>query len=294
VSDLTHIPALPDLTPALPPPSPNVKRRLLAAGLSTLIPGAGQLLLGKRSRAVTLLIVVIAVASGFWPERLPRFFSGLLVIAWICTLLWLFAICDALISRDASSGARLSKWWLLAALPLSSIGVNIFFTSLLLASGFRPLRVAASSMEPAIMRDERIVADMNYYHKHPGRRGEVVIVRRQSDSSGVPTADQDLLIVKRIIAIGGDTIEGKDGQVFLNSQIQSEPFVNHNSPLGSHRQLDRFGPVVIPIGKYFVMGDRRDISLDSRSFGPVDASSIVGKPLYVYRFQGQPLSRELN
>jgi signal peptidase I len=240
------------------------------------------------------LFAVIAAASGFWPERLPRFFSGLLVIAWICFILWLFAICDVLISRDASWGARLSKWWLLAALPLSCIGVNIFFTSLLLASGFRPLRVAASSMEPAIMRNERIVADMNYYHKHQGRRGEVVIVRRQPDSSGVPTADQDLLIVKRIIAIGGDTIEGKDHQVLLNGQIQREPYVKEKFPLGSRRQHDGFGPVVVPIGKYFVMGDNRDISLDSRSFGPVDASSIIGKALYVYQFQGQPLSRELH
>jgi len=144
------------------------------------------------------------------------------------------------------------------------------------------------------MRDERIVADMNYYHKHPGHRGEVVIVRRQSDSSAVPTAGQDPLIVKRIIAIGGDTIEGKDGQIFLNSQIESEPYLKPTFPLGSHLQPDRFGPVVVPIGKYFVMGDSRDISLDSRRFGPVDASSIVGKALYVYQFQGQPLSRELN
>ena len=144
------------------------------------------------------------------------------------------------------------------------------------------------------MRNERIVADMHYYHKHQGRRGDVVIVRRQSDSSAVPAAGQDLLIVKRIIAIGGDTIEGKDQQIFLNGQIQSEPFVKPKFPLGSHVRLDGFGPVVVPSGKYFVMGDSRDISLDSRSFGPVDASSIVGKALYVYQFQGQPFSRELN
>lgn len=144
------------------------------------------------------------------------------------------------------------------------------------------------------MRNDRIVADMNYYHKHQGRRGDVVVVRRQSDASAVPAAGQDLLIVKRIIAIGGDTIEGKDGDLLLNGQIQSEPFVKHKVTLGNRFQLDRFGPVLVPNGKYFLMGDSRDISLDSRSFGPVDALSIIGKALYVYQFQGHPLSRELN
>jgi len=292
VSDLVHIPELPDVTSA--PPAPKRRRRLIAAGLSTLIPGAGQLFLGNRRKAAILFVVLMAVASGFWPERLPRSFAGVLLIGWACIVLWLVAICDALIGRGEVSGGRLSKWWLPAAFPLSCIGVNIFFTSLLFASGFRPLRVAASSMEPAITRNERIVADMNYYHKHLGRRGEVVIVSRQSDSSAVPAAGQDLLIVKRIIAIGSDIIEGKDQQIFLNGQIQGEPFVKHKFPLGSHVRLDRFGPVVVPSGKYFVMGDNRDISLDSRSFGPVDASSIVGKALYVYQFQGPPFSRELN
>jgi signal peptidase I len=290
VSDLDYIPDLPDLA-SVPPASHNLRRHLIAAALSALLPGAGQLFLGKRLKGMILLVLLVTIASGFWPLRLPRSFLGVLLITWACLPLWLFAIFDALVGRDEKSQGRLSKWWLLAVLPLCCIGGNIFFTSLLFASGFRPLRVAASSMEPTIMRDERIVADMNYYHKHQGHRGEVVIVSRQSDSSSVPTAGQDLLFVKRIIAIGGDTIEGKDQQLFLNGQIQREPFVN---PLGSHLQLDRFGPVVVPSGKYFVMGDSRDISLDSRSFGPVDASSIVGKALYVYRFQGQPLSRELN
>jgi signal peptidase I len=60
--------------------------------------------------------------------------------------------------------------------------------------------------------------------------------------------------------------------------------------------MDTFGPTTIPSGKFFVMGDNRDISLDSRSadFGLVDARSIVGKPLYGYRIIGSPHSWELN
>ena len=152
-------------------------------------------------------------------------------------------------------------------------------------------------MEPTISRDERIVADVYYYREHPERRGDVVIVRsRSDDSADSSNRGRDLLVVKRIVAIGGDRIEGKDQQIFLNGQIQNESFVQHKFPLGRDPQLDTFGPVVIPTGKYFVMGDSRDISLDSRtpSFGLVDAQSIVGRALYVYQFHGHPLSRELN
>jgi len=200
-------------------------------------------------------------------------------------LLWLFAVCDALFGRDKISLGRLSRWWLLVALPLHYVGVNIFFTSLLFLSGFRTLQFAASAMEPTIMRGERFVSDMNYYRRVPESRGNLVVVRRQ-----------DLLTVKRIAAVGGDTIQGKDQQVFVNDQLQTEPFVQHKFPVGRDPQLDTFGPVVVPSGKYFVMGDNRDISLDSRTpdFGLVDAMSIAGKPLYAYHFSGQPLSRKLN
>jgi signal peptidase I len=271
-------------------PSAGLKRHLAAAALSTLLPGAGQLFLSKRRRAVILFLLLVAIASGFWPQRLPRSYPGVLLIGWSCAFLWLFAICDTLLCRDEKSPGQLSKWWVLAAFPLSVIGVNIFFTSLLFASGFRPMRVEASSMEPTIMLRERIFVDMHYYHEHQERRGDVVIVRRRLDLSA------DVLVVKRIIAIGGDTIEGKDQQVFLNGQILSEPFVRHKFPVRTDPELDAFGPVAVPNGRFFVMGDNRDISLDSRTpdFGLVDAKSIVGRALYAYHFRGQPLSQELN
>jgi signal peptidase I len=274
------------IEPASPPGSwPATRRFLLAAIFSAIMPGAGQLFLGNRRKAFVFLVFSVVVASGFWPLRLPRSYPGIMLLICAIIVLWLLAVCDALFGRDRVSPGRLSKWWLLAALPLHYIGVNIFFTSLLFASGFRTLQSAASAMEPTIMRGERFVSDMSYYRRAPERRGDLVVVSRQ-----------DLLTVKRIAAVGGDTIQGKDQQVFLNGQLQTEPFVQHKFPVGRDPQLDTFGPVVVPSGKYFVMGDNRDISLDSRTpdFGLVDTMSIVGKPLYAYHFSGQPLSRELN
>jgi len=284
VPDLPHLATPPEIT--VPPPQrANVKRHLIAAGLSTVVPGAGQVFLVRNKKAAILFLALIAISVGFWPVRLPRFYVGLIFLAWMCLLLSLFAVYDALLARDTRSSGRMSRWWIFAGIPLLYIGVNLIFTSLLIGSGFRALKFASSSMEPTIFASDKFVFDKHYYQRHPVRRGDLVVMRIQ-----------DSLTVKRIIAIGGDTIQGRDRGIVLNDRVQSEPFIEHKARVAAYDWMDTFGPTAIPSGKFFVMGDNRDISLDSRSadFGLVDARSIVGKPLYGYRVIGNPHSWKLN
>lgn len=264
---------------------PDLKRRLIATAMSTLVPGAGQLYLRRYKKAAFLFIALLAIALGFWPLRLPRSYAGLLFLLWVLVPLSWFAILNALMARDSPSSAKMSRWWILAGIPLSYIGVNIIFTPLLFASGFRPFKFASSAMHPTISAGDKFVTDTRYYRNQPERRGDLVLLRTQ-----------DAVTVKRIIAIAGDNIQGKDRQIFLNGEKQDEPYIQHEFGAGVSPQLDNFGPVTIPAGKYFVMGDNRDLSLDSRtaSFGLVDASAIVGKLLYGYRITGNPLSWPLD
>jgi signal peptidase I len=284
VSDLSDIPTLPEIT--VPPPQrANVKRHLIAAGLSTVVPGAGQFFLGRNKKAGFLFLALITISGGFWPLRLPRFYVGLIFLLWMCLLLSLFAVFDALLARDTRSSGRMSRWWIFAGIPLHYIGVNLIFTSLLIGSGFRAFKFASTSMEPTLFAGDKFVFDKRYYQGQPVRRGDLVVMRIQ-----------DSFTVKRIIAIGGDTIQGKDREILLNDSVQSEPFIEHKWRAAAYAWMDTFGPVAIPSGKFFVMGDNRDISLDSRStdFGLVDARSIVGKPLYGYQIIGKPHTWELN
>ena len=264
---------------------PDPKRRLIAVALPTLLPGAGQLYTRRYTKAAFLFVGLIAISVGFWPLRLPRTYPGLLFLIWLLIPLSGFAILNALMARDSPSSAKVSRWWILAAIPLSSVGVNLVFTPLLLASGFRPFKFASSSMEPTISVGDKFVTDTHHYWNQPERRGDLVLLRRE-----------DAITVKRIIAIAGDSIRGNDRQIFLNGQKQDEPYINHEFGRGVSPQLDNFGPVTVPAGKFFVMGDNRDVSLDSRtaSFGFVDASAIVGKALYGYRITGHPHSWPLN
>ena len=130
-------------------------------------------------------------------------------------------------------------------------------------------------MERTIQLGDRVVANIWYYHSHSLARTDVIVFKRG-----------DTFYTKRVIAIGADTVEGKNAQVFVNGQLIQEAYVEHHdldNPSG-YEWMDTFGPIKIPDGKCFVMGDNRDVSLDSRSpeFGLVDQSSIVGKLLYVF------------
>ncbi|MBT8762636.1 signal peptidase I [Desulfohalobiaceae bacterium Ax17] len=87
--------------------------------------------------------------------------------------------------------------------------------------------------------------------------------------------------IKRVIGVPGDVIEIRNKEVWRNGQKLNEPYVQHTDPrIIPHR--DNFGPIKVPEGKYFVMGDNRDESYDSRFWGFVDRDKILGKAWIIY------------
>jgi len=144
----------------------------------------------------------------------------------------------------------------------------------MMSSGFETFRVPSESMEPTIQNGDKIVADMRFCRHHRLADGDLVLFR-SPETPGV-------IMVKRLIAKGGETILSIDGNVSINGKHLEEPYVEHTGPPSDG--LMNFGPLTIPPHKLFFMGDNRDVSLDSRTpdFGLIDESSILGKPLYVY------------
>jgi signal peptidase I len=248
--------------------------KLLAAVLSAMIPGAGQLLLAQRRKGILLLLVFVVVASSVWPLRLPRFPAGLGLIGLCWLALSLYAACTALLEHRNPADRRTSKWWLLAVPLLTYLGFNAVFTPLFLVAGFRALKFNSSAMETTLLTGDQFVIDKTFYRDHSVSRNDLVVLRRE-----------DYQTVKRVIALGGDTVGAKNREIIVNGQVVAEPFIRHTLALGTNQWMDSFGQVTVPVGKYFVMGDNRDVSLDSRSpeFGLLDAQAITGKPLYIYR-----------
>ncbi len=123
-------------------------------------------------------------------------------------------------------------------------------------------RVEGYSMEPTLHGQERLVIEKLSFHFHEPERGDIIVLR-------VPEYGNEMLI-KRVIGLPGDTIALENGEVFLNGQPMNEDYIN-----GPPRGI--YGPTVVPEGSVFVMGDNRNNSNDSRSFGPIPFENIVGR-----------------
>ncbi|HPE29390.1 MAG TPA: signal peptidase I [Candidatus Mcinerneyibacteriales bacterium] len=96
---------------------------------------------------------------------------------------------------------------------------------------------------------------------------------------------KNLRLVKRCVAEGGQTVEVRDKQLYVDGQRREEPYVKHIDARvfpGEYIPRDNFGPVTVPEGYYFMMGDNRDDSHDSRFFGPVSRQKVIGTPLLIY------------
>ena len=149
-------------------------------------------------------------------------------------------------------------------------------------------QVPTPSMVPTIMVGDHFFLDKIAF---PGNFPAAVqnwLPRRQISHGDIiafrppPSANMTTPFVKRVIGIPGDKIEIKNRDVYVNDVLKDEPYKIHVSQVGSLSGCEYCGPLTVPEDKFFVMGDNRDNSNDSRFWGFVDRNSIIGKPLFVY------------
>ncbi len=108
-------------------------------------------------------------------------------------------------------------------------------------------------------------------------KGDIIVFKYPED----PARD----FIKRVVAVEGDVVESKNKAIYVNGKQTSEPYTQHTDnsirPMGIEPR-DNFGPLIVPRNKFFVMGDNRDQSYDSRYWGYVDRKDIKGKALILY------------
>jgi len=134
---------------------------------------------------------------------------------------------------------------------------------------YQPVKVEGTSMAPLLSDQERIFINKFVYHFEPVERGDVVVFWYPLDRSKS--------FIKRVIGVPGDTVEIREGHLYLNGNELDEPYVPASYLDGSSYAARRLG-----LDEYFVMGDHRDSSNDSRMFGPVRGEYIYGKAVFAY------------
>jgi len=145
----------------------------------------------------------------------------------------------------------------------------LFLIAVIVVFLYRPVRVEGTSMLPMLEDNDRLFINQFAYKVGNIHRGDVVVFYYPRDTTKS--------YIKRVIALPGDRLKIDHGTVYVNDKKIAEPYV----PL--RYEDDRSQPeMTIPLNEYFVMGDHRLISSDSRDFGPVERKLIYGKAAFVY------------
>lgn len=153
--------------------------------------------------------------------------------------------------------------------------------------------IPSASMEPQLHIDDRVLVSRLAYDLHRPRRGDVVVfaaprgllppdaspgnaLARLLDVSGraLGVVDDRSVLIKRVIALPGETVEGRGGRLYVNGLLVSEPY------LAPGTLTSTFGPVRVPSGRLWMMGDNRPGSEDSRIFGAVPVAGVVGRAVW--------------
>ena len=184
-----------------------------------------------------------------------------------------------------------------------------YFESLVMAVGlalfvrtfvFQAFKIPTGSMEPNLLVGDHLIVNKAVFSpsatgleraimpRRDIRRGEVVVFKFPKD----PSRD----FIKRVIGLPGDQIELRRKKVYVNGQALDEPYAHFITPLSpesdrrSSDLREEYGPVTVPSAQYFVMGDNRDNSEDSRFWGFLPASYVKGKALFIYFSVGNTVS----
>jgi signal peptidase I len=143
---------------------------------------------------------------------------------------------------------------------------------------FQAFYIPSDSMVPTLKTNDRVIVNKLSYHLHSVHRGDIVVFRTPKGPDGKPIDPTIKDLVKRVIGLPGETVSEKDGQVLINGKALEESYL----PAGTLSNCASFpaqcfptGP--LPAGRYWVMGDNRPNSRDSRYFGAITKSEIVGR-----------------
>jgi signal peptidase I len=264
-------------------PKPSRPRPLIAALLSLAVPGAGHLYAGRVVKGLVLWLVGPVLAWLALLGGVASTFTGMVLLLVALLAYWIGLAVSAALDARRTNGSRLGRGRWIAVAGLLAVQVALGTLPIRSWLPVRSFRIPSSSMEPAVQVGDHLIADMRAWDRRDPERGDLVIYRH-------PERPESLAL-DRVIGLPGERIDLQDERVYVDGRPIEDPWATHSDsrtyadspfypPLVVAR--DQFGPLVVPDGALFLLGDNRDNSNDSRFQGPIARSLLVGRPLYLY------------
>ncbi len=177
---------------------------------------------------------------------------------------------------SANSGLQLVREW--ATVLVVALVIAITVRSLILQQFY----ISGPSMEATMFQDNRVLVNKLSYRLHDIHRGDVVVFDRVTVDGQVVQHDD---LIKRVIALGGEKISITDCKVFIDGKLLPEPYLNDydlaQTVIEDRCRVPMMDEMIIPDNQLFVMGDNRPQSFDSRMFGPIEQSLVVGRAFVI-------------
>jgi signal peptidase I len=193
----------------------------------------------------------------------------------------------------AGTGPRRRRRWRRALAEATvTILVAVLLAGLVRTFAFQTFWIPSSSMVPTLGVYDRILVQKAFFTWHDVREGDIVVFGHPPlDHCGGAQGDD---LVKRVIALPGQTIYSSGNSIYVNGRLLAEPYLPHDDPLGPPIPgASSQHPYRVPPGEFYVLGDNRAISCDSRYWGPIEGSSIIGKVVLVWWHDDHPEFRTL-
>lgn len=245
----------------------------LALLLSLVSAGLGQVYNGQWRKGVWFFLAEVGLGTFmvlFWAD-----FAAMLLCVSILVGYNLFVAGEAFASARRLRGfvpGPWNRWWVYVLFLLVSLGSGSVFEWAVREYFFITYTVPSASMVPSIRVGDRFMVEVLAPEDRLSR-GEIVIFTLPE------TRGKDF--VKRIVGLPGETVEIRDRTVLVDGRALEEPYARHTKA-GMFPQRDNLDPVKLGVDEYFVMGDNREDSYDSRWLGPVPRERITGRAGYVY------------
>jgi len=260
------------------------RRWWIAALLSYLAPGLGQVYNGQATRGLLLYCLYSVWASILFISTLnamkhdfPRFTVQLIFFfVLILFFILVFIIFDAYRYAKQTHGQyhlkAYNRWVIYVVAAFVVQGVLYSVKQTIRDMIIRPYRITSVSMSPTIRVGDFLLNNKLFYSTNNIRRGDVVFLKYPRNET--------VTYIKRVVGLPGDTLRIRDKVVYINGSRLDEPYVRHGDSLfftERSSRRDNLGPLIVPPDHYFVMGDNRDRSFDSRFWGAVAREKIKGK-----------------